>query len=386
MVANREVMTRIRSKAFVISTVILVIGILVGILIAKVTRNSTPTEDVGFLPSQQTSVTAFREVAQAVGVKVNTPIVLTRADGETQLRNGKLDALVTGSTGGFQVAVKKELPDSLSNVFTVLSRQEALDEQLTKAGVDPQTVNQAVGSAHVNVQALEPKNPQQGQRLAIGIIAGILVYLALLVYGQAVAQGVVEEKTSRIVELLLTAIRPWQLLLGKVIGIGSLGLAQLLLGGVVALVAGLSTHALTLPGSVAAGAILGSVGWFLLGYLAYALMFAAIGALVSRQEDVGGAVAPLSMLIIFPYVLGISILPANPNSHLLGILSMIPLFSPTLMPMRSAGGVPGWEVAVAIALTLALIAGLVWLAGRIYGNAVTRTGARVRLRDALRPI
>ena len=149
---------------------------------------------------------------------------------------------------------------------------------------------------------------------------------------------------------------------------------------------GLSTHALTLPGSVAAGAILGSVGWFLLGYLAYALMFAAIGALVSRQEDVGGAVAPLTMLIIFPYVLGISILPGNPDSHLLGVLSMIPLFSPTLMPMRSASGVPGWETAVAVALTLALIAGLVWLAGRIYGNAVTRTGARVRLRDALRPI
>ncbi len=386
MVANREIITRVRSKAFVISTVILVVGILAGIIITKATRGSTSSEHVGFLPSQQASVSAFREVAQAVGVKVTTPIVANESTGESQLRDGKINALVTGSNGGFQVSVKKELPESLNNVFTVLSRQDALDEQLTRAGVDPQTVTQAVSAAKVDVQALEPKKPQDAQRLAIGIIAGILVYIALLVYGQAVAQGVVEEKTSRIVELLLTAIRPWQLLFGKVIGIGTLGLAQLLLGGVVALVAGLSTGALTLPGSVAAGAILGSVGWFLLGYLAYALMFAAIGALVSRQEDVGGAVAPLSMLIIFPYVLGISILPANPNSHLLGILSMIPLFSPTLMPMRSAGGVPGWEVFVSVGLTLALIAGLVWLAGRIYGNAVTRTGARVRLRDALKPI
>ena len=162
MVANREIMTRVRSKAFVISTVILVVGILAGILISKVTRGTTPIRACRIPPlaADQRDGRSARSRRRS-GVKVNTPIVASRAAGETQLRDGKLDALVTGSTGGFQVAVKKDLPDTLSNVFTVLSRQEALNEQLTQAGVDPQTVNQAVGSAQVDVQALEPKNPQQ---------------------------------------------------------------------------------------------------------------------------------------------------------------------------------------------------------------------------------
>ena len=386
LVANREIVTRIRTKSFLISTVLLLLGIVATIVISKVAHGSTSTSHVGFVRSESSNSAAFRSVAQAIGQKVTTPTVPDQATGEAQLRDGTLDVLVIGSSGGLQVEVKKELSDSLWNVLTVLSQQSALDSQLQKAGVDPATVNQAVASARVSVRPLVATDPHHSQRLAIAIISGILVYLALLLYGQAVAQGVVEEKTSRIVELLLTAVRPWQLLLGKVIGIGVLGLSQLLLVAVVGLSAGLGTGVLSLPGSVAAGAILGAVGWFLLGYMAFALMFAALGALVSRQEDVASAVAPLSMLIVLPYVLGISILPTHPDSSLIAVLSLIPFFSPTLMPMRSAGGVPGWEIALAIVLTLALIGGLVWLAGRIYGNAVTRTGARVRLRDALRPI
>jgi ABC-2 type transport system permease protein len=114
-------------------------------------------------------------------------------------------------------------------------------------------------------------------------------------------------------------------------------------------------------------------------------MFAGLGALVSRQEDVGGVVAPALILIILPYVLGISVLPADPDSELIRWMSIVPFFAPTLMPMRMAMGVaPTWEVVLATALTVLLIVALVWLAGRIYGNAVLRMGSRVRFRDALR--
>jgi len=386
LVASREIVTRGRSRAFLISTVLLLVGMVLTIVISKVASGSTSSKHIGFVRDQAATAPAFRSAAAAVGQKVQTPTVASKAAGEAQLRSGRLDALVVGGTNGVQVEVKKELPDTLKSAFTVLTRQSALNEQLRKAGADPAAVSAAVNAARVQVHSLEPVDPHRAQRLGIGIVAGILVYVALMLYGQAVAQGVVEEKTSRIVELLLTAIRPWQLLLGKVIGIGTLGLGQLLGVGIVGLVAGVSTHVLTLPGSVAIGAVLGAVGWFLLGYLAFALMFAALGALVSRQEDVAGAVAPLTLLIVFPYVLGISILPTNPDSTLIAALSLIPLFSPTLMPMRIASGVPFWQTGVAIVLTLAFIAGMVWLAGRIYGNAVTRTGSRVRLRDALRPI
>ena len=127
--------------------------------------------------------------------------------------------------------------------------------------------------------------------------------------------------------------------------------------------------------------------WFLLGYLAYALMFAAVGALVSRQEDVGGRRRAADGAD-HPPVRPRHLHPARATrtASLLGVLSLIPLFSPDPDADAYRGRNPGWETGVAIALTLALIAALVWLAGRIYGNAVTRTGARVKLRDALKPI
>jgi ABC-2 type transport system permease protein len=388
LVARREVITRFRGRAFKISTLVMVVGILVTVLVSKAVGGSESSKDVGFVQGQQISTSAFRAAAHAVGQKVTTPTITDRATGEQQLRDGKLDALVIGttSTGSVQIEVKKTLDSSLRNAFTVLTRQEALNHQLQKAGVDPATVSEAVAAAKVDVHPLQHKDPNEGQKLAIGIIAGIAIYVALLVYGQAVAQGVVEEKTSRIVELLLTAIRPWQLMLGKVLGIGLLGLGQLVLVAVVGIGAGAASGVLTLPSAVVLGAIITILVWFLLGYVMYALLFAALGALVSRQEDVGGAVAPITMLIIIPYIIGISTLPANPDSTLIAGLSLIPLFSPTLIPMRIAGGIPGWQMAVAVVLAVLLIGALVWLAGRIYGNAVTRTGARVRLSDALRPI
>jgi ABC-2 type transport system permease protein len=117
----------------------------------------------------------------------------------------------------------------------------------------------------------------------------------------------------------------------------------------------------------------------------YAIVFAALGALVSRQEEVSGAVTPALMFVIIGYVLGVSILPSDPSSSLAEVLSMIPVFAPTLMPMRLAmGGVPGWEAAVSVVLVAALIPVLIWFAGRIYRNAVLRTGARVKLSQALR--
>jgi ABC-2 type transport system permease protein len=115
------------------------------------------------------------------------------------------------------------------------------------------------------------------------------------------------------------------------------------------------------------------------------IVFAALGALVSRQENVGGAIMPVLMVVIAGYVVGISVLPTDPGNALAEVLSIIPLFAPTLMPMRLAmGGVPVWEAGLSVALVVALIPVLIWFAGRIYRNAVLRTGAKVKLRDALR--
>jgi ABC-2 type transport system permease protein len=173
---------------------------------------------------------------------------------------------------------------------------------------------------------------------------------------------------------------------GKVLGIGLVGLTQVLIIGVAGVAVGFAVGTLHLAVSAAASTIIWVVIWFVLGFSAYALAFAAVGALVSRQEDVASTITPVLMFLIIGYVLGISVLPSSPNSSFMAALSMIPLFAPTMMPMRIAmTGVPAWQLTVAVGGMVVLIPLLVWVAGRIYRNAVVRSGARVRLADAWRP-
>jgi ABC-2 type transport system permease protein len=383
LVARREITTRWAMKSFRITTVVLLL-IVVGFPFLMKIIGGDSGSTVAFTPSAAAVQQPFVSVAGAVGQTVTVSTVESAA-GEQQLRDGSLDALVTGTPDALQVVVRKDLAPGLADAFAVLARQVALADQIDSLGGNPGTVAAAVDSATFGVRSLEPQSEFQTQRLVFGIIVGILVYMALMIYGQTVAQGVVEEKSSRVVELLLTTIRPWQLMLGKVTGIGLLGLGQLLVIAIAGVASGIATDTLTFPTNLAVGLTVSAVLWFLLGYLVYALMFAGLGALVSRQEDVGGVVAPALILIILPYVLGISVLPADPDSELMRWMSIVPFFAPTLMPMRVAMGVaPTWEVVLASALTVLLIVVLVWLAGRIYGNAVLRMGSRVRFRDALR--
>ncbi|HYS35384.1 MAG TPA: ABC transporter permease, partial [Pseudonocardiaceae bacterium] len=296
-----------------------------------------------------------------------------------------LDALFVGNGQQISVVVKKNIDNNLRNALNVLARQAALDQQITQLHGDPAKVLTQTARATANVTPLEPPYPYQTQQLVLGIIAGVLIYISLLLNGQIVAQGVVEEKSSRVVELLLAAIRPWQLMAGKVAGIGLVGLIQILIIGIAGIAAGLATKVLTISVSAAAGTVAWLIVWYLLGFFMYAVVFAGLGALVSRQEDVGGATAPALMFLIIGYVLGVSILPSDPSNHLMEILSIIPMFAPTVMPMRLAmGGVAPWEAVVSVGLVVALIPLLIWLAARIYRNAVLRTGARVKLRQALR--
>jgi ABC-2 type transport system permease protein len=238
----------------------------------------------------------------------------------------------------------------------------------------------------VDVEPLEEPYPYQPEQLVLGIIAGVLIYMSLLLNGQLVAQGVVEEKSSRVVELLLSTIRPWQLMAGKVLGIGFVGFVQMVVIGGGGLIAALALDVLSIPVSAAIGTVVWLIVWYILGFVMYSLVFAALGALVSRQEDVGGVITPALMFVIVGYVVGISVLPSEPDNTLAEVLSVIPVFAPTLMPMRLAmGGVPVWEMIVSVGLVIVLIPLLVWLAGRIYANAVMRSGAKVKLRDAMKP-
>jgi len=386
LIAAREITTRLRSKAYIIATVVLVVILIALSIVIKLLNGGSGSDFTVGVTAQTSSMSApLIASGNSIDETVTTTTVADEATGRAEVKSGKIDALLIGDGTSVQVVVKKDLDSKLGNVLHVLASQTAFSQKITALGGDPAAVNAAVASAPMTVTSLQPPHTYDTQRLILGIIAGILIYLSLMLNGQTVAQGVVEEKSSRVVELLLATVRPWQIMAGKVAGIGIVGLLQIIVIGVAGVVSGLATGALTISGGAAASTIIWLVAWYLLGYLAYALAFAAVSALVSRQEDVNGVVTPVLMFVIVGYVLGVSILPSDPGNSMISTLSMIPTFAPTLMPMRLAmGGVPAWQSVVAVGGMLVVIPLLVWLSGRIYRNAVVRSGARVKLRDAWR--
>ncbi|HET8970934.1 MAG TPA: ABC transporter permease [Candidatus Nanopelagicales bacterium] len=386
LVAGRELRTRLRSKAYRISTIALVVLVVAFALIAKAIGSSDSTVHIGVVGSEQGIAQSIQGAAAAIGQPVEVVSVPAESEGREQVLAGTLDALVVDGTGAtLQVIVDTDLPDQLRGVLTAAAGQQALAEQITALGGDPAQVAEQVRKAEVEVTPLNTAPTYDPQRLVLGSAAGVLIYLALMFTGQMVAQGVVEEKSSRVVELLLAAVRPWELMAGKVLGIGLVGLLQVAIVGVAGVVAGRLSGGLTISLATTVSSVLWLVLWFVFGFVVFSLVFGGLASLVSRQEDVGSVIAPAMMFLIVGYVVGISVLPTDPGNPIVAVLSMVPFFSPTLMPMRLAmGGVPPWQIALSIVLVLVTIPALVVLAGRMYRNAVIRTGERVGLREALR--
>ncbi|TMD20433.1 MAG: ABC transporter permease, partial [Chloroflexi bacterium] len=303
--------------------------------------------------------------------------------GEDQVRNGGLDALISGDPASPQVEVKDDLNPTLAVTLNAIVKQVALNRALTVAGADPTAVESAVSRASIQLVYLDPNAALKTQQNVVGIFVAALLYTALVVYGQIVAASVVEEKANRIIEILLATVRPRQLLLGKVIGIGLVGFLQLTLLGATALVAVSRTHVISVP-NVGVTAIAGGLLWFVLGFILYALVYAAAGSLVSRQEDLASVTSPLTMLVVGTY-LAFFWVEANPTNPIGVALSIIPPLAPILMPARMATGeAQAWQVILAVILTIGEIALLNALAARIYANSVMRIGTRVKLSQAWR--
>jgi ABC-2 type transport system permease protein len=328
----------------------------------------------------------LKDVARANDESVRVVRVADDAAAEAAVRDEDADAALTGSAADFTVVVRSRPDPQQYAMLTVLRQQAALSAAVTELGGDPTQVAARLAAATLTVKALDAAPERDGGQIAAGYIAGILLFLALQTTAQLVSQGVVEEKSTRVVELLLSTIRPWQLMAGKVLGIGLIGLLQVVLvagaaAGTALALGLLDTSSLDLGATIAWALV-----WFVVGFVTFSLALAALASLVSRQEDVASVTAPVLVLMVIPYIIGISIAPWDPTNPIVVALSFIPFAAPMVMPIRIAlGTVETWEVLVSLGLSIAVIPLLVWGAGRIYSNAVLRTGARVRLSEALRP-
>jgi ABC-2 type transport system permease protein len=383
LIARREFMTRVRSRLFLIGTVVLVV-LLVGYIVlqALVINRAVTTVKVGFVGAAA-ALAAPLKAAGGPDLKVEIHTVADVKTGQDQVRAGDLDALVSGEPTAPQVAVKDMLDPTVAATLDTLVKEAALNTAITAAGANPAPIDSAVASATIQLVYLDPNAAQRTQRDVVGIFVAALLYVALLIYGQLVAAGVVEEKANRIIEILLSTVRARQLLLGKVLGIGLVGLVQLLILSAAALIAVSRTQVINVP-DVGVVAVAGGLLWFVLGFVFFALVFAAAASLVSRQEELGAVTTPATMIILGTYLAFFWVV-ANPDNPIAIGLSIIPPFAPVLMPARMAtGDAQVWQVAVAVVLTLGAIAGLNVLAARIYSNSVLRIGSRVKLLEAWR--
>ena len=220
VIATREFMARIRSRTFGITTALTVIAIGAYILLqAYVFNKSTTSLDVGFTSEAQAISAPVRAEAASFGVTITVHPSASAAAGKADVRSGTLDALVSGSGAGTTVTVQSTVDPTMQTVLNDVAREQVLTEYLTAHHLPPSDVEGQLAFS-VSVDALTPINAARVQQIVIGLLVAGTLYVSLVIYGQIVAAGVVEEKSNRIVEILLTAVRPWQLMIGKITGIG----------------------------------------------------------------------------------------------------------------------------------------------------------------------
>lgn len=215
------------------------------------------------------------------------------------------------------------------------------------------------------------------------LIAIMLLTMAVMSGLTTISTGVVEEKVSRVVEILLTSVRPRTLLLGKILGIGAFVLLQFLLF-ILAAVVALNIAGLWMDLGIGA-TVVWTIVWTVLGFFIFSMIAGALASTVSRQEDLGAITTPLSFLALIPLYLALFLVPSQPESTLTQVISYIPFFSSFMMPVRSAYGVVGTnEQMIAAAIALVAIPLLAMVAGKIYQNSILRTGKRISVREALK--
>ncbi len=378
LVARREMLVRLRSRVFLGGTAVMVALVVIGSFGYARLGGLASTVSVGFTGGSQALEPEFSAALATAGQPVTVSTVTDDATGRAQVSAGTLDVLVTGPATAPTAVVEQSAP---ATVQAALQRA-VMSARFTALGIPPGVLATVTSGLQVPVDALQPKTVSTQDRV-VGLGVAILLYISLGLYGGMVAQGVVEEKATRIMEILLATVPPSRLLAGKVMGIGVVALLQLGIVAAATLASVAATNVITTP-ALGVAAVLGYLAWFVLGFMLYATGYATLAALVSRPEEVQSAVAPVAVFQIGSYLLAYLAL-ANPTSLVVVAASLVPPFAPILMPVRMAGGdVPAWQIGLALVLTVAAIAGLTQLAGRVYANAAMRIGTRVRFMDALR--
>ncbi len=377
LVARREFGQRIRERSFFISLLITLGIIAVVVLLPRFTDFGSDSFDVALVGGSSSLQDAVERQAELAEIEVSFSAVADSAEAEQSVRDGDIDAYVDGDTVVVDQSLDSSLRAVLDNAYSQVEGARALES----AGIDPAEVSAALTSATLETVTLDPDADEREARGVIAFFGTIVLFGQLITYSMWVAMGVVEEKSSRVVEVILATISARALLAGKIIGIGLLGLVQLALIGGLGLGIAATLGAVELSGPMVMPVVT-ALGWFVLGFAAYASLSAAAAARISRQEDLQNVTTPVNTLMMVSYF-GAFYVFLNQDAPAAAVLSVVPPFSALIMPLRMArGDAAAWEIGLALGLMVALIAVLVVLAARVYEGAVLRMGAKVSLKDA----
>ncbi|MBC7912619.1 MAG: ABC transporter permease [Pyrinomonadaceae bacterium] len=397
LIIQREYLSRVKKKSFVVMT-FLVPLLFMGMtaLVAYLTqKGGDAITEVKVIDEAGGFISQFKNSKDLIFLPT------TESFAKAKLTAKKESSFVLyipkniGESGKVQLVSAQKAPLMVMNEIENQTNNILRYKLLQEAGIDIQTLESIKPNVFIDYKELTDKGEKEtnmSAAYAVSFSAAILIYLCLFIYGAQVMRGVIEEKTSRIVEVVISSVKPFQLMMGKIIGIGMVGLTQFLLWIILSSLATKITSTDALPYDILSAIQTIPVGYilttfliyFLGGYLLYSALFAAVGSAVDNETETQQFMFPITLPLLFTYIMAFSFIVNNPNSTLSVWLSMIPFTSPIAMMVRIPFGVPDWQLYVSISILIAGFIFTTWVAARIYRVGILMYGKKTSYREIIK--
>ena len=392
MVAAREIRERGKSRAYLITSTLTVLLVIAVIVLPGLFGEDTETYEIGSVGEGNGPIIAAAETLGNSGDEEGAPPSFefievafdSREQARSALEQGDVDAVLVDGTE--MITERSEGVFAGGGPISLLQQAAgaiALERVVAEAGESATEVIEIISSDNLEVTPITESDTDTDQASIIAYFGLLLLYMAIILYGTWILTGVTEEKSNRVVEVLVSTIRPWQLLAGKIVGIGVLAMIQFLGTIAVALVALQVFATFDIP-EIPTVSLANLAVWFVLGFLLYAVLFGAAGSLVGRVEDAQSAAMPMTIFSVIGFFAGFAVLN-DPDGAIAVASTFFPFTAPFTVPIRvSLEAIPAWQYVAAVVIIMVTTYGAIRFAGRIYAGGILKSGSRTKLREAWR--
>ena len=404
LIIKREYLVRVRKKSFIIMTILGPILMAALLIVPTFLATQTQEERIIALNEDVNYILEDSEFIHFTTIPTSEAELL-----KTDFSESPFYALLYLEGENFTLYSNQQISLSVSKSIEKQLERLIEHEKLKLLGIDLQILEDASTEINITTKIISEdgftSNSQAEASMGIGFISGILIYMFIFMYGTMVMRGVIEEKTSRIVEVIISSVKPFQLMMGKILGVALVGLTQFVLWIIITIIISTVAELAFLDANVMVtemnssdqSVILAQVAeftgginllqiflafifYFLAGYLMYSALFAAVGSAVDTEADTQQFVLPITIPIILSFVL-ITPIMENPDGTLAFWMSMIPFTSPVIMMVRLPFGVANWELSLSIGILITSFIATTWLAGRIYRTGILMYGKKATYKE-----